>query len=224
HLVERSLPRRHAQAGLLLHLAGEAGQHVGVGVVDHTTGRAPVGVTSAALVAHEEQVAGEVGGLEERPGDAPLLHRPNGRLAIGISLIVISVIVPPTECSRYAISTAKRYPSPCTGSSARVRDRGAPGLRRRRGRTIPPWLGRRTDHRNATRTSRPPSRCPTHPRRCPPGRRSCSPSGASCWPASSAGSSDTAWGKSAPTAVAASSRSCGRWSARSSRPAAWASS
>ena len=58
HLVERALPPRDAQAGLLLDLAGEPGEQDVVVGVDDATGRAPVGEPAATDVAHEQQPSG----------------------------------------------------------------------------------------------------------------------------------------------------------------------
>src|SRR6266540_6086154 len=70
-LVERHLPSRDAQTGLLFHLTCQAREHGAVLGVDHAARRAPVLVTASPLVAHEEQPAV---GLDERAGDDPLTH------------------------------------------------------------------------------------------------------------------------------------------------------
>ena len=72
-LVERAFPLGDAEAGLLLHLTGEAGAQGRVGGVDHPARRAPVGGAAAPLVADQQQA---VGRLQERTGDGELARGP----------------------------------------------------------------------------------------------------------------------------------------------------
>ena len=71
HLVDRAFPTGHAQARLLLDLAGQPGEERRVGGVNDSTRRAPVGPSAAPPIPDEEHA---VGRFDERARNEPLPH------------------------------------------------------------------------------------------------------------------------------------------------------